>query len=149
VTTGQCGDLFGTNGFFCPDEQAIYLSSDLYSAGFGRIVVIAHEWGHLNDFELMLPTDQLSELRADCWAGALLGSADEDEMVGTAFGDPDVPGTWADLESELCAWGAAQSGLPGCSARVCAFQGGRTLTETCDVSWVSDGCEQIAAACLP
>jgi uncharacterized protein len=108
VATG-CGNATSATGpFYCPPDQTIYVDTDFYAElteRFGanggplaEMYVLAHEWGHhiQNISGIMDGLDTQTtgpssdgvrlELQADCFAGAWVGSATEQEdETGTAY----------------------------------------------------------------
>jgi uncharacterized protein len=97
TTSTKCGTASSSTGpFYCPPDQAIYVDTAFYNelhTKFGasggplaQMYVVAHEWGHhIQQLEgTFANTDRTSgatsgsvrtELQADCYAGAWVGSA--------------------------------------------------------------------------
>ena len=108
VATG-CGNATSATGpFYCPPDQTIYVDTDFYAElteRFGanggplaEMYVLAHEWGHHIqnisgimdglDTQTTGPTSDgvRLELQADCFAGAWVGAAtDQEDETGTAY----------------------------------------------------------------
>ena len=104
-----CGNATSATGpFYCPPDQTIYVDTDFYAElteRFGanggplaEMYVLAHEWGHhiQNISGIMEGLDTQTtgpssdgvrlELQADCFAGAWVGSAtDQEDETGTAY----------------------------------------------------------------
>lgn len=114
--TGGCGPASDDNAaFYCPADEAIYLSSTglkrwgLVAGDFSYVAILAHEWGHhvqhLVGIDRTGRADEAFELQADCLAGAyaqdaktrgMLDPGDVTEAVETAINaaDPiDTPST--------------------------------------------------------
>ena len=99
------------NAFYCPagdfiawDESGLLIPYYVQAGDFAAAFVLAHEFGHAMQFRL--PRREgltvLSELQADCFAGAwarsveeqgLLEAGDLDEATLAVFAARDVPGT--------------------------------------------------------
>ena len=99
------------NAFYCPagdfiawDETGLMIPYYVSAGDFAAAFVLAHEFGHAMQFRL--PRQErltiLSELQADCFAGAwsrhvqdqgLLEAGDLDEATFAVFSARDVPGT--------------------------------------------------------
>jgi len=99
------------NAFYCPvddfiawDESGLVIPYYVQSGDFAAAFVLAHEFGHA--MQARLPQRErltvLSELQADCFAGAwsrsvqdqgLLEAGDLDEATLAVFAARDVPGT--------------------------------------------------------
>jgi predicted metalloprotease len=99
------------NAFYCPagdfiawDETGLMIPYYVQSGDFAAAFVLAHEFGHA--MQARLPRQErltvLSELQADCFAGAwsrhvqekgLLQAGDLDEATLAVFSARDVPGT--------------------------------------------------------
>ena len=99
------------NAFYCPagdfiawDESGLMIPYYVRSGDFAAAFVLAHEFGHA--MQARLPEQErltvLSELQADCFAGAwsrhvqdqgLLEAGDLDEATLAVFSARDVPGT--------------------------------------------------------
>jgi hypothetical protein len=108
--TGCGGATSSTGPFYCPPDKAIYLDTAFYddlqskygSSGgpLAQMYVVAHEWGHhIQQLEgTFASTDRSSgassgsvrtELQADCYAGAWVGSAaTTKDASGTTFFEP-------------------------------------------------------------
>jgi uncharacterized protein len=99
------------NAFYCPagdfigwDETGLMIPYYVSAGDFAAAFVLAHEFGHA--MQARLPEQErltiLSELQADCFAGAwsrsvsdqgLLEAGDLDEATFAVFSARDVPGT--------------------------------------------------------
>jgi hypothetical protein len=99
------------NAFYCPagdfiawDESGLVIPYYVQAGDFAAAFVLAHEFGHA--MQARLPRQErltvLSELQADCFAGAwarsvqeqgLLDAGDLDEATLAVFSARDVPGT--------------------------------------------------------
>jgi uncharacterized protein len=99
------------NAFYCPagdfiawDESGLLIPYYVQAGDFAAAFVLAHEFGHA--MQARLPRQErltvLSELQADCFAGAwtryvqerdLLEAGDLDEATLAVFSARDVPGT--------------------------------------------------------
>jgi predicted metalloprotease len=99
------------NAFYCPagdfiawDESGLVIPYYVQAGDFAAAFVLAHEFGHA--MQARLPRQEqltvLSELQADCFAGAwsrsvqeqgLLEQGDLDEATLAVFSARDVPGT--------------------------------------------------------
>jgi uncharacterized protein len=99
------------NAFYCPagdfiawDETGLMIPYYVSAGDFAAAFVLAHEFGHA--MQARLETDEplgvLTELQADCFAGAwarsvqeqgLLEAGDLDEATFAVFSARDVPGT--------------------------------------------------------
>ena len=99
------------NAFYCPagdfiawDESGLVIPYYVRAGDFAAAFVLAHEFGHA--MQARLPRKEqltvLSELQADCFAGAwaahvqgegLLEAGDLDEATFAVFSARDVPGT--------------------------------------------------------
>ena len=99
------------NAFYCPagdfiawDESGLVIPYYVQAGDFAAAFVLAHEFGHA--MQARLPRQErltvLSELQADCFAGAwarsvqeqgLLEAGDLDEATLAVFSARDVPGT--------------------------------------------------------
>ena len=99
------------NAFYCPagdftawDESGLVIPYYLQAGDFAAAFVLAHEFGHA--MQALLPRQErltvLSELQADCFAGAWARSVQEqgrleagdlDEATLAVFSARDVPGT--------------------------------------------------------
>jgi hypothetical protein len=77
--SGACGPYSPQNAFYCGADDSFGYDANLWnklvqqSGDFAAVIVLAHEWGHLNQarlgiFNLNLPTIS-TELHADCQAG--------------------------------------------------------------------------------
>ena len=104
-----CGNATSATGpFYCPPDQTIYVDTDFYAelterlgangGPLAEMYVLAHEWGHhiQNISGIMEGLDTQTtgpssdgvrlELQADCFAGAWVGSAtDQEDETGTAY----------------------------------------------------------------
>ena len=109
----RCGgqEAPAKNAFYCPagdfiawDETGLMIPYYVSAGDFAAAFVLAHEFGHALQFRLEQQERLtiLSELQADCFAGAwarhvqdqgLLEAGDLDEATFAVFSARDVPGT--------------------------------------------------------
>ena len=110
-----CGESLENNAFFCSGDNSIYMHEpfmlELWEVGpFSPVYVLAHEWGHLVQWDLgILGGGSLSvqvELQADCLAGNYALDLDERDYIDErnlleagvtliSVGDPENYPWWA------------------------------------------------------
>lgn len=132
-TMSECGPLGPYNAFFCVLSDSIYWDYNFLNLqerqfnNFAPVVIIAHEWGHLNQRRNGLSPNPMrigrqNELHADCQAGIF---AAVEEAVGNL-----QPGDLNAAFLSLCGGGDPSwawfnpAGHGSCPERVTAFQHG-------------------------
>ncbi|MFE3555043.1 neutral zinc metallopeptidase [Streptomyces sp. NPDC059193] len=81
------------NAFYCIPEDYVAWDINLMNTGHAAgdayvYFIVAHEWGHAVQSRLASPAQDIGrELQADCFAGAELQGASQDETINFEAGD--------------------------------------------------------------
>ena len=151
-----CGPLSPNNAFYCGGDDSVsydvpFMNQLLAGRGtFVPVVVLAHEWGHLNQARtgLNLPPRLVlqNELHADCQAGIFtaveeleghleIGDAQAAFEAFCAFGDPATPwfnpnghGSCAQRTSSFV---AGYNGAKAFAGSICSPNGIQAMLQIC------------------
>jgi hypothetical protein len=147
----RCGARKVGNAVYCAHEDAIEydrLLARILKVAFGRFamnVILAHEWGHLNQFRFGLRMQRSEvdrEIHADCQAGIYMGLVEYQNRIDAADG--------ADALDAFCAIGEdatwfARKTHGSCQERVLALGRGIAGVNAEPNAFLAGGQRAIAA----